>query len=249
MNNKIGNSGRQTRRKKSSSDSAWNVLTVMMLIGTLLACGYFYSLFSNPYSALNPFPPNTPTLTPIPPTWTPLGFEATWTPTLTLVPSPSFTPRPTYTLEATNTPFSLASATSIFTETKTPKPTGAPYIATITYYESSATFRPDTDCGVMLVAGRVIDSKNTPVISLIVKLGGSLPGKVFIPPIQTLAGIATGYGPSGFEFNPEVAPVSTSNSLWVQLFDQNSTALSNQIFVTTYNDCKKNLIFVQFQQK
>jgi len=34
----------------------------------------------------------------------------------------------------------------------------------------------------------------------VIKLGGSVPGKVFNPPEVKLAGIATAYGPSGFEF-------------------------------------------------
>jgi hypothetical protein len=101
----------------------------------------------------------------------------------------------------------------------------------------------------MLVAGQSLDSGNNPVIGLIVKLGGSVPGKVFNPPNTALTGIVTAYGPSGFEFNPGMQPVATTNSLWVQLFDQASSPLSNQVFLPTFKDCKKNLIFIRFQQK
>lgn len=249
MNNSFDNLGQQPpRKKKSSPDMTWNILTIVMLVSTLCMVGFFYSLFTDPYSALNPFPPNTLVPTPIPPTWTPLGFDSTWTPTVTIEPTISNTPRPTITIEPSNTAVSLASPTSALSPTRTPKPTGVPYVATTTYYDST-TFRPDTNCGMMLIAGQVLDSGNNPVIGLIVKIGGSLPGKVFNPPDVKLTGIATAYGPSGFEFNPGIAPVATTKSLWVQLYDQGSAPLSEQIFLTTYNDCKKNLIFIRFQQK
>ena len=249
MDNNFENFGQQRtpRRKKSDPDLVWNILTLVMLVGTLCVVGVSWSLFTNPYSDLNPFPPNTPLPTPIPPTWTPLAFESTWTPTITPIPSPSYTPRPTFTLEPSDTPFSLASPTSNLTPTITAKPTGVPYAATISYHDST-TFRPDTNCTMLLVAGRVLDSHNNPKIGLIVKMGGGLPGKSFVPPDVKLTGIATDYGPSGFEFNPGVEPVASTGTLWVQLFDQTS-ALSNQILLTTYKDCKKNLILVNFQEK
>ena len=249
MNDNLDNFGQQApKRKKSDPDMIWNLLTIMALVSTLCVGLYYYSLFSNPYSNLNPFPPNTLVPTPVPPTWTPIGFAATWTPTVTVPPTVSNTPRPTYTLEPSNTPFSLATATSVLTATRTPKPTGVPYTATVSYYDST-TFRTDTSCNTLLIAGQVLDSGNNPVIGLIVKMGGSLPGKVFVPPDVKLTGIATAYGPSGFEFDPGVQPVASSKSLWVQLYDQSSAPLSNQIFLTTYTDCKKNLVFIRFQQK
>ncbi|MGC1375537.1 MAG: hypothetical protein WA821_04905, partial [Anaerolineales bacterium] len=106
----------------------------------------------------------------------------------------------------------------------------------------------DTNCTMLLIAGRVLDAHNNPKIGLIVKMGGGLPGKSFVPPDVKLTGIATAYGPSGFEFDTGMAPIASTDTLWVQLFDQTS-ALSNQIPITTYNDCKKNLILVNFQEK
>ncbi len=238
---------RAPRRKKSDPDLVWNILTLVMLMGTLCVAGVSYSFFQDPQNMLNPFPPNTPTASPIPPTWTPLAFEPTWTPTITLTPKPSLTPRPTFTTEATNTPFSLASPTSELTPTITAKPTGVPYLGTITYHDS-ATFRAGTNCTMLLVAGRVLDASNKPVIGLIVKMGGGLPGKSFTPPDVKLTGIATDYGPSGFEFDTGVAPVESTKTLWVQLFDQTS-ALSDQVFLTTTTDCKKNLVLVTFKGK
>jgi hypothetical protein len=251
MNNNFDDPGKPRRSagKNSSSDLIWNVLTGVMLLGTLCLVGVFASLLTDPHSQLNPFPPPTATPTPIPLTSTPLSLAATWTPTVTIEPTITNTPRPTFTLEPSATLFTLASPTSALTPTKTAKPTGVPYTAKIEYYDST-TFRPDTSCDVMLVAGQTLDSGNNPVTGLIITLGGSVPGKVFNPPLTTLAGIAKDYGPSGFEFNPGIAPVASNNSLWVQLSVQGGAALSNQIFLTTFKDCKKNnLIYIRFQQK
>jgi hypothetical protein len=240
---------RPPRRKKNSSDSLWNVLTLVMLLCTLCACGYFFILFRDPYSQLNFFPPDPPTASPIPPTWTPIPLPATWTPTVTVQPSPSNTKRPTITLEPSNTAFTLATATSALTATITPKPTGAPYSATISYPDINA-FRSDVGCTKLLIAGRVMNAKNEPVIGLIVQMGGSLPGKSFAQKVQVLSGLFEKYyGASGFELDPGVEPVDSNGTLWVQLLSQSKDALSVPIFVTTYKDCKKNLALVTFQEK
>jgi len=101
----------------------------------------------------------------------------------------------------------------------------------------------------MYVAGKALGTNNNPITGLQVSLGGSVPGKVFVPPLTTLTGISPIYGPSGFEFDLRVAPVASSKGLWVQLFDQSGTPLSEQVQLKTYTDCKKNLINVSFQQK
>src|SRR5689334_19482466 len=196
MNNKSDNPG----RKKSNPDLIWNVLTAVMLMGTLCAAAFFVAAFTNPALVPGFLQPPTPLPTPIPPTVTPLALQPTWTPTNTVEPTATDTPRPTFTMVPTATIFTLATATPKVPPTKTPKPTGVPYAANISYYDSTA-FRPDTNCGVLLVAGQTLDSGNNPVTGLIIKLGGSVPGKVFNPPEVKLAGIATAYGPSGFEFN------------------------------------------------
>ena len=249
MDDKFDSLDAPRRKKKSDPDLIWNILTLVMLVGTFCVVGVSYSLFTNPYTDWNPLPPNTPLPSPIPPTWTPITFAATWTPTVTVQPSPSYTKRPTITLEPSITTFSLATATSALTPTLTSKPTGVPYAATITYHDST-TFNPSSDCTKLLIAGRVLDSKNQPVIGLIVKMGGNLPGKMFEPSKNmVLSGIATNYGQSGFELDTGVPPVESNKTLWLQLFTQDNKPLSSQIFLTTYNDCKKNLVLVTFQEK
>ena len=241
-------------RKKTSNDLVWNLLTALMLLLTVGACIFFFGLISNPQSNLNPFAANT--LVPPPPTatWTPIGFEATWTPTITPAPTNTNTPRPTYTIEPSLTPYKvmtstpIASPTKIVTPTRTIRPTGAPYSISVTYNDST-TFQTDSSCASMYVAGQTVDFQNKPVIGLFVKLGGRLPGKTYLPPLTTLTGINKIYGQSGFEFDLGVAPVASTQTLWVQLYDQSDAPLSEQFKLPTFTDCKKNLILVRFQQK
>jgi hypothetical protein len=241
-------------QNKSNPDMTWNVLTIVMVVMTLCACGFFFSLLSNPNSALNPFPPAT--IVPPPPTATitPLGFGPTWTPTPSVEPSETATRRPTFTPVPSLTPYKITTATLTFTPSitvvasRTPRPTGVPYAVTISWDESTK-YRPDTTCSSMYVAGKALDAKNNPITGLQVKLGGSVPGKTFVPALTTLTGISPVYGPSGFEFDLRIAPITSTKGLWVQLFDQSGAPLSDQVSLKTFSDCNKNLILVNFKQK
>lgn len=237
-----------SRGQKSDPDFIWNILTLVLLVGTICVVLYSFSLLTNPYSDVNFFPPDTPTKTLPPPSWTPLALEPTWTSPPTVPPLPTLTRRPTFTTYPTDTPYIMLTPTSLLTATITPKPTGAPYAATISYHDST-TFRPDTDCTKLWIAGRVTDANKKPVIGLIVKMGGSLPGKSFTPADVKLTGLATAYGPSGFEFDTGLEPVASTNTLWVQIYNQANAALSTPILITTYKDCKKNLVLITFQEK
>ncbi len=242
-------------KKKPNKDLIWNLLTGVMLLMSLCACIFFFNLFQNPRSSINPFVPNTLVPPPATATWTPIGYAATWTPTVTLEPTSTNTPRPTYTLVPTETAYILATSTPdytptlVLTPTRTPRPTGAPFAVSVNYFESTA-FRADTSCNSLFVAGKVLDAGNKPVVpGPVVKLGGSVPGKTLLPALTTLAGINRVYGESGFEFDLKISPVASSQSLWIQIFDQAGAPLSEQYKLTTYADCKKNLILVTFQQK
>ena len=241
-------------RNKPNQDLIWNVLTILMLLLTVGAGVFIINLVRNPYSRLNPFAPSTPVPPPATATWTPIGYASTWTPTPTLPPTSTATPRPTFTLVASPTSYKVATSTPVYTPTlaasptRTPKPTGAPYAITATYNDSTS-FNSDSGCSTIYVAGQALDPKNKPVIGLFVKLGGGVPGKTIFPVLTTLTGIDKVYGPSGFEFNLKIAPVASSQSLWIQLVDQADAPLSEQFKLATFKDCKKNLILVRFQQK
>jgi hypothetical protein len=88
------------RKKVNLRSLIWNILTVIVLLGICTMANFFLTIFNNPNSPINPFPPavlptlyqtNTPTSTIIP-------KESTWTPTITTQPEPSRTKAPTWTM-------------------------------------------------------------------------------------------------------------------------------------------------------
>lgn len=236
-------------KQKSRNARIYSQLSLLLLAFTALACGLYVFLFLNPYAAINPFPPPLPTFTPtlvrtFEPTWTPKPV----TPTFTASPVP-----PTFTLPPTSTLFVLGQVLETPTPspepsaTSTLRPANLLYTASVEYFDST-TLKPDSSCGDLIVAGRVLDAQNQHKQGYIIYLGGRVPGKGFNPPLSTLTGTEPNFGPSGFQFILGVQPVSSSKTLWVQLFDQQGAPLSEQIFLNTFNDCKKNLILIGFKQ-
>lgn len=221
----------------------WDILSILVLLITACLVGYFALIFINPDSSLNILSPGargprTPTLSP-----TPLQLEATWTPSPTLVMTPTNTPRPTFTLVSTNTPFSLVPPT------KTPKPTStpkAPFSAASISLQDSTLYHPDLACNWAGIGGAVVDANNSPVIGMVVVLRGSLDNKLIEQ--QTVSGINKEYGPSGFEFVLGTAPIKTDKTLYIQLVDQSNIPLSDKIFVTTSSECNKNLVLVRLKK-
>jgi hypothetical protein len=82
--------------------SVWDILSVLVLISAIVVASVILSIFANPTSSINPFPPPTmiptidiptptPTLVRLPPTWTPA-------PKVTETPHPTGTPYPSPTV-------------------------------------------------------------------------------------------------------------------------------------------------------
>lgn len=221
----------------------WDMLSILMVLLTLCVGGYFLLIFVNPNSGLNPLPPQPgnpfapPTLT-----ITPGQLEATWTASPTIEPTITETPRPTFTPLASPTFFSLIPPTDTPKPTSTPK---APFGATVNAIESTI-IHPDDACNWLGVGGTVVDSNNAPLVFQVVRIVGTLNGKSVA--MTNASGVNTEYGPSGFEFKLGTVPVSSNDSLYLQLLDQAGLPLSDNIYIDTFNDCKKNLILVRFKK-
>lgn len=239
-----------TEPSRNVSALVWNTLTIIVLLVTACVVLAFLSLFLNPNILFNPFPPPTlptvaelPTLTPtargvLPPTWTP---GPTKEPTLTPTPRPTFTPLPT------ETPFNLFTPTA--TPTETLSLAGLPYsvAAGSPVAISSVTFHPEAGCNWMGVAGQVLDLSGAPVSTgVVIQLSGVLEGEFL--DITSLTGIAPQYGQSGYEFTLKDTPLASNNTLWVQLLDQSGAPLSEKIYFETFEDCNRNLTFINFKQ-
>ena len=96
----------------------------------------------------------------------------------------------------------------------------------------------------MAVAGSIIDSDGSPILFYPVELGGSLDG--VIVSMLKLSGSATNYGESGFEFQLADHPIASTKTLFLQVFEDIGGALTDKIYLDTYDDCARNLVRVTF---
>jgi hypothetical protein len=227
----------------------WNILTVGVLLGICCVAFFILIIFNNPNSPLNPFPPAVlPTLyKTVTPTSTLVMIlrEATWTPTVTIQPSPTRTKAPTWTTAPTWTFLSqivtrsvtpTPSVTTIGPKT-TISPTPMPATTDITYL-------PYKNCNWLGVAGKVLGTDGKPIQFMEILLGGTLDGKAISYLI--LSGNAPAYGPSGFEQALSNHPIASTHTLWIQLLDNTAKPLTNKINFDTYSTCTQNLVMVVF---
>lgn len=229
----------------------WNILTVLVLLTTVIVGIVLLTVLINPQVAFNPFPPptmpviaalDTPTPTPksiLPPTWTPTASPI---PTNTSIPQPTNTPLPTLEEQAVveDTEYDeveIVGDMPIVLQDNNP------------YYIPAASMNNGYGCDWMGVAGQVFAMNNAPVQGLIIEVGGTLKGeKIGNPTILQATGLATAYGPGGYEVKLADELVDSSGSLWIRVLDQAGLPLSEKIYFFTYNDCEKNLILINFKQ-
>ncbi|MBN1668528.1 MAG: hypothetical protein JW862_15645 [Anaerolineales bacterium] len=225
--------------RRNRSAVAWNILTILVLLTAACLAVIFLTIFINPQSGFNPFPPptlpvlvltNTPTATPrviLPPTWTP---------TPSPVPSETPTPEPT----ATDLPPQPTSAGPV---------EGMPFVLHAGSPQYLPNFYRSNDCNWMGVAGFVYGLNDAPLQYVVLQLGGNLDGRNI--DMLTSSGLASQiYGAGAYEFEiiKGEQPVASSQSLWLQLLDQQGLPLSNKIYFDTYADCDRNLVLISFQQ-
>ncbi len=234
----------------SRSGCLWNVLTIVVLIGTIIVVGVFLLIYTNPQIALNPFPP--PTLPPVfvvselnqgtpVSTATRTVFPPTWTPTATLVPTITSTPKPVVVFQ-TSTP--SASTPGDLTPTSRPD---MPFSVVGTPAAFSRTFiYPGADCNWLGVGGQVLDIQDAPIVGMTVRLGGMLGNNVI--DMTGLTGTVLQYGTAGYEFTLSNKPAASHQTLWVQLLDQAGLPLSAKVYFDTFDDCAKNLVLITFRQ-
>ena len=139
---------------------------------------------------------------------------------------PTFTPQPTFT--ATAVPYQL--------QLMNP------------YYLSNFT-HPELGCDWLGVAGQIFSSGGQVQLDILIKAGGELAGNSIVEEMtMPLADseIDLAYGPGGYELTLAFSPVDTESTAWIQLFSLDGDPLSEKIYFTTYDDCQKNLILMNF---
>ena len=234
-------------RKVNRKSLLWNFLTGVVLLSVCCLLYYFVSVFLNPKSSLNFFPPPAlPTLyQTVTPTITIIQREPTWTSTLTIEPSV------TRTRAFTWTPLpEMITGTVTETPTETPTegtptitPTPMPASAEITF-QANTTIYPDSGCDWLGVGGQVFDTDGEPLQFQTIQLGGTLADQLVSR--MTLSGNAPVYGSSGFEFVLGNQPIASIQTLWIQLFDNTARPLTEKIYFDTFEDCEKNLVMIIF---
>jgi hypothetical protein len=240
---------RKSRRKSSGGEALFNFLTILMLVGVLCVSGYFLIVYLNPQTPLNPYAP-VPTIVPSPTaTITPIQLPPTFTPAPTKTPAPTNTPRPTSTELPTQTPFSIVTPTVDPNITPTATPNFRFAVQPGNPLAIQNVVHPELGCSWMGVGGQAVDLSGAPLVGLVVGLGGVLETRTF--DLLTLTGTAAqfGYGPGGYEFKLADAPLGSAGTLFVQLMDQDGTALSDRVFFDTFADCDRNLILVNFVEQ
>jgi len=227
------------RRSGNPLGCLLNVLSGILLTGTLIVGLIFAVIFINPQTPINPLPPTTLpvlvyTFTPSP-TPRPV-LPATWTPTIPPTAQPTDTPQPSDTPQPTDTPVPTADLES---GTTFNLQEGSPSYETNTLHEEAG-------CAWLGVGGQIFDTAGDPVPGILVEAGGQL-GDIDVSSL-TLSGTASNYGESGYEMTLHNAPVESNGTLWIQLLDQANLPLTEKIYLQTFDSCDSNLIRVNFVQ-
>lgn len=103
---------------------------------------------------------------------------------------------------------------------------------------------PELGCQWTGVAGQIFNPSGLSVNGLIVEVSGKVNGIDFLG--LGLTGTSLPIGPGGFEIKLANQPFDSHAALNLRIFDKNGVQLNDTLPLTTYNDCRKNLILINF---
>ncbi|MHC1784034.1 MAG: hypothetical protein AB9891_14985 [Anaerolineaceae bacterium] len=174
------------------------------------------------------------------PTETPA--DATFTPEIYESETPFL---PTGMVELTSTPPIYVSPTS------GPSPTKTPIVSDKIYILQEGTPRliqnftnSNSGCQWMGAAGQVFGVGGVPMKNMVVVITGELDGELI--DAVGLTGLASAYGTGGYEIQIANHTATSTQSLFVQLFDINGMVLSDPYPIDTSADCTMNLVIINF---
>lgn len=107
-------------------------------------------------------------------------------------------------------------------------------------------FANSSGCSWQGIAGQVFDIDGAPLKNVLVKAGGTWNGAAVN--LMGMTGLATSYGEGGYELVLGSKVASTTNTVWVQLYDLSGNSLSQKVTISTSTDCAKNLVLLNFRQ-
>jgi len=123
-----------------------------------------------------------------------------------------------------------------------PEPVVYPQAGTPSYLINY--LHPEAGCNWLGVVGQIFDLNGKPVIGKIIEINGKFDGTEILG--LGLTGSANYLGPGGYEIKLADAPKSSTSPLRIQVFNSEGTPLSDPLSFSTYNDCNKNLIIINF---
>jgi len=123
---------------------------------------------------------------------------------------------------------------------------GVRYRAEAVVYKKNFA-HPDKGCNWMGVAGQVLDVNGLPVKNIVVVAEGVLQGADILQ--VDITGVHGAYGPAGYEIELGSAVISTTNMVYVTLYDLDGTKLSSPVPIATRADCNQNLLILNFEQQ
>ena len=91
-----------------------------------------------------------------------------------------------------------------------------------------------------------MDTNNSDIVGMVVHVVGTWNGKTV--DMTTVSGVTPDYGKSGFEFVLGDKLAGSIETLYLQLLDQAGLPLSDNVYIKTYDDCKRNLVLVRFKK-
>lgn len=177
-------------------------------------------------------------------TMTPDVGEETTQPEPTSTLAPTSMPEPTATTELTLAP------TATSTLEPTPTSTAVPFTLQMPdFYYLQAFTHPDLGCNWLGVAGQVFNKDGVVQKDLVIRAGGTINGLAVVEEMtMPLADqeVDQAYGPGGYEITLANGVADSADEVWVQVFSLEGDELSEQVFLTTFADCQKNLILLNF---
>jgi hypothetical protein len=227
-------------------DRLWNLGTLVILLCLVILVGVFASIYVNPNTAVNPYPPPTVPVAILLPTSTATIPVPTATPTEapTETPQPTDTPAPPAPAGPTPT---LVSAVEVELPTARANAAYAYELKSAPAPIDASLLYPGRGCDWMGVGGQVSDLSGRPVTGINVQMVGVADGRTMN--VVTLTGTALKYGEGGYEFTISDKQVFRSKeTFWIQLIDQQRSPLSKRVVFDTFDDCSRNLIVINFTQ-
>jgi hypothetical protein len=214
-------------------------MALAFLVGSVILGGFFAYTYLFPHNPYNPFPPDN-------------QEEQVETPTFSIQPSQTAIIIPTATTIPTDT------IAPTFTLTVTPNETDSAAVTpTLTEAPESIHFvaQPGTPvyaahpngCEGIYLVGNVIDILGGPKLGITVDAGGFL-GGVAIDPAPAASGDNPEFSFSGWQIKLSDELVASAGMVFVALYDSSGHAISDLVFVDTYDDCDHNMIMVNFVQ-